>query len=165
MATFSDLILYFESLAASHKKILHSPQEKHFFRMELDEVLSGINSTTVKYPLFILEGYGFDFTDNHSDNLLKNRSGAFILLDHVSDISDFGKISGAWDEMEQIATDILVKIYNDKRSRAVPVIQHFDFSSVRAGLIRNEVGKDVGIRITYSITSPVQNDVNSESWL
>ena len=165
MASFSDLILYFESLAASHKKILHTAEKKHFFRMELDEVLSGINRRDVNYPLFIMEGYGFNFTDNNSDNLLKNRSGAFMLIQHVPDITNFSKISEAWDEMEEIATDILVKIYADKRSREVDVVRHFDFSSVNASLLRNQVGKDLGIRIEYAITSPVQNDVNPDNWL
>ena len=60
--------------------------------MEVDEVLGGINRTDVKYPFLILEGYGYDFTDDKSDNLLKNRRGAFMVIDHVSDQTDFEAI-------------------------------------------------------------------------
>ncbi|NQU53584.1 MAG: hypothetical protein HQ522_13705, partial [Bacteroidetes bacterium] len=62
MAKFSDLITYFENLARKHKSILHTDTDKHFFRMEIDEVLAGINRTDVAYPMLILEGYGFGFT-------------------------------------------------------------------------------------------------------
>ncbi len=90
---FSDLIAYFESLARRHADIRHSEHEKHFFRFEVDEVLAGINRTDVAYPMLVLEGYNFDFTDKQSDNLIKNRSGAFILLGMVTRY--FGLRTGA----------------------------------------------------------------------
>jgi len=165
MAKFSDLISYFENLARKHTDILHSDGEKHFFRMEIDEVLEGINRTDVAYPMLILEGYSFDFTDNKSDNLLKNRQGAFILLDHISDNSDHNTIHKKWDELEEIATEILVKIKSDKINPLTPVVRNFDFESVNVSLILNQIGNDVGVRITYTITSPVTNDPNPGKWL
>jgi hypothetical protein len=165
MAKFSDLISYFENLARKHTDILHSDGEKHFFRMEIDEVLEGINRTDVAYPMLILEGYSFDFTDNKSDNLLKNRQGAFILLDHISDNSDHNTIHQKWDELEEIATEILVKIKSDKLNPLTPVVRNFDFESVNVSLILNQIGNDVGVRITYTITSPVTNDPNPGKWL
>lgn len=164
MAKFSELITYFENIARKHKEILHTDEEKHFFRLEIDEVLAGINRTDVNYPMLILEGYSFAFTDNLSDNLLKNREGAFILLDHVSDISDHNLIHEIWDELEEIATDILIKIKSDKRNHLTPVVRNFEFDSINASLILNEIGNDVGIRVTYTITSPVINDVNPDRW-
>jgi hypothetical protein len=165
MAKFSDLISYFENLARKHTDILHSDGEKHFYRMEIDEVLEGINRTDVAYPMLILEGYSFDFTDNKSDNLLKNRQGAFILLDHISDNSDHNTIHKKWDELEEIATEILVKIKSDKINPLTPVVRNFDFESVNVSLILNQIGNDVGVRITYTITSPVTNDPNPGKWL
>lgn len=165
MAKFCDLISYFENLARKHNDILHSDGEKHFFRMEIDEVLEGINRTDVAYPMLILEGYSFDFTDNKSDNLLKNRQGAFILLDHISDNSDHNTIHQKWDELEEIATEILVKIKSDKLNPLTPVVRNFDFESVNVSLILNQIGNDVGVRITYTITSPVTNEPNPGKWL
>ena len=132
--------------------------------MEIDEVLAGINRTDVNYPMLILEGYSFEFTDNNSDNLLKNREGYFVLLDHISDISDMDAIHQKWDELEEIGTDILIKIKADKRSREVPVVQNFSFQSVNASLIRNQIGNDVGIRFGFTITSPIVNDVDLTKW-
>jgi hypothetical protein len=164
MAKFSDLITYFENLARKHKSILHTDADKHFFRMEIDEVLAGINRTDVAYPMLILEGYGFGFTDNRSDNLLKNRQGAFILLDHLSDTSDHDLIHQKWDELEEIATDVIVKIKSDKRNPLTPVVRNFDYDNINASLLLNEIGNDVGIRVTYTITSPVETEVNPNKW-
>jgi len=162
---FSDLISYFENLATLHKSIAHTPQEKHFFRMELDEVLAGINRSDVNYPMLILEGYSFQFIDLRSDNLLKKRSGAFILLDHISDISDMDSIHAKWDQLEEIGTQIIIKINADKRSREIPVVRHMDFSETEGTLIRNSIGNDVGIRVTYSITSPTPAILTKSNWL
>jgi hypothetical protein len=162
---FSDLISYFENIARSHVEILHADNEKHFFRFELDEVLTGINRTDVAYPMLILEGYSFDFTDNKSDNILKNRSGAFILLDHCPDISDYGKVHEIWDNLETIADDILIKIKSDKRNSLTPVVRGFEFSSVESKLIANEIGNSIGIRITFTISSPVSSDIDTLRWI
>jgi hypothetical protein len=165
MTKFSDLIAYFENIARTHVDIQHSDNEKHFFRMEIDEVLAGINRTDVNYPMLILEGYSFDFTDNRSDNLLKNRQGAFVLLGHVSDISDYDAIHGQWELMEDIGTDILIKIRADKRDSNVPVVRDFNFASVSASLLMNEIGNGVGIRFRYTIASPTDTDIDISKWI
>lgn len=165
MTKFTALITYFENLARRHKDIRHTDTEKHFFRMEIDEVLAGINRTDVKHPFLILEGYSYNYTDNKSDNLLKNRSGAFVLLDHVSDPSDFAAIHAVWDRMEEIGDELLVRMKADKRNPLTPVIRDFQFSSVEANLIANEIDGNYGIRYTYVLTSPRSNDVNPDKWL
>jgi hypothetical protein len=165
MTNFSDLITYFENLSKKHISILHSEAEKHFFRFEIDEVLAGFNRMDINYPMLILEGYNFDFTDNKSDNLLKNRRGAFVLLDHVADITDYSEIHNQWDALEIIGDDILAKIKADKRNPLTPVVANFDFASIQANLIMNEIGNTVGIRYLFAITSPASTDVDELKWL
>lgn len=164
-AKFSELISYFESLARMHKDIGHRDMEKHFFRMEIDEVLAGINRTDVKTPFLILEGYGYNFTDNKSDNLLKNRTGAFMLVDHVSDSTDMNAIHEVWDRMEEIGDELLIRMKNDKRDPTVKAVRDFDFSSVEATLIATEMSNHYGIRYTYTLTSARSNEVDPEKWM
>jgi len=162
---FSELIAYFENLAKAHVSIQHTDQGKHFFRFELDEVLNGIQRSDVAYPMLALEAYSFEYTDNKSDNVLKNRSGAFMLLDHCPDISDYTQVHEIWDNLEAIADDILLKIKTDKRNPLTPVVRGFEYSSVEAKLIANEIGNSIGIRITFSISSPVSTDVDPKRWI
>jgi len=165
MSKFSQLVSYFENLARLHKDIAHTDSEKHFFRMEVDEVLGGINRTDVKYPFLILEGYSYDFTDSKSDNLLKNRRGAFILMDHVQDSSDYETIQQVWENMEEIGDELLVRMKADKRNPLAPAVRDFDFSSVEAMLIANDLDGNYGIRYSYVITSPRTNEIDSTKWL
>lgn len=165
MTNFTHLISYFESLATKHTAILHTESEKHFFRFEIDEVLSGINRTDVNYPMLILEGYSIDYTDNRSDNILKNRRGYFVLLDSVPDASDYATVHEKWDALERIGDDILARIRADKRNPLTPVVSAFDFSSVDARLIMNEIGSTVGIRYSFAITSPAPSDVDTDKWI
>lgn len=164
-AKFTQLITYFEDLARRHKDISHTDTEKHFFRMELDEVLAGINRTDVKYPLLILEGYSYNFSDNKSDNLLKNRSGAFMLIDHVGDRSDTEAIHAVWDHMEEIGDELLVRMKTDRHNPLAHVVRDFQFTSTEATLIANEIDNNYGIRFTYVLTSPRSNDVDPDKWI
>jgi hypothetical protein len=165
MTNFSDLISYFEGIARRHTGILHTDSEKHFFRFEIDEVLAGINRTDVNYPMLILEGYMFDYTDNRSDNIMKNRRGAFVLLDHVDDMSDYAAVHQKWDALEITGDEILAKMKADKRNPLTPVVRSFDFASVEARLIMNELGSDAGIRYTFAISSAATTDVDPEKWI
>ncbi|NQU84320.1 MAG: hypothetical protein HQ541_01035 [Mariniphaga sp.] len=165
MAKFSDLITYFEDLARNHVSILHTDQENHFFRFEIDEMLSAHFRSDTNFIFLALEGYNYGFTDNNSDNLLKNRHGAFVLMDHISDLSDYATIHQKWDELEIIGDDIIAKIKSDKRNPLFPVIRDFKFDSITGDLILNEVAGGVGIRFTFTLTSPTPNDVDPEKWL
>lgn len=165
MTNFSDLISYFEGLARRHKSILHTDSEKHFFRFEIDEILAGINNPDVHYPMLIMEGYMFDYTDNRSDNIQKNRRGAFVLLDHVNDMSDYAAVHQKWDALEIIGDQLLARMKTDKRNPLTPVVRSFDFASVEARLIMNELGSDAGIRYTFAISSAAPSDVNPDQWL
>lgn len=165
MSSFTDLVTYFENIASRHVSIQHTEAEKHFFRFEIDELLGGINCTDSDYPMLVLEGYNFDYSDNRSDNVLKNRRGAFVLLDVVPDITDYNQVHEVWAEMEAIGDDILAKIKADKYNDLTPVVRDFQFSTVQALPILNETGNNAGIRYTFALTSPAPADVDPEKWI
>ncbi len=160
---FSEIIEYFENIARSHVGIKHTDTKKHFFRLELDEVLTGLRSK-INYPALILEGYDFDYTDVQSDNVIKNRSGAFILLDHSKDNHDFDRIHEIWDALEEIGDEIVIKILADKRNRSEKTIRGFDMNDIQAVLIANDVDQNYGIRFSFKISTHKSNDVNTEKW-
>jgi len=159
---FSDLIQYFRTIASQHVAIGHSSNEKHFYRFELDEVLTGLKK--VNYPALILEGYRYSLTDKQSDNVMKERSGAFMLLGHLNDIGDFDAMHQLWDQLETICDDIIIRIKSDKRNPNAMAIRDFDLGSVNVALIANENDKNYGVRCTFTISSPLCSDVNPERW-
>jgi len=98
-ATFSDIIEYFQMIANQHIQIGHTDEEKHFYRFEIEEVLTGLKK--MNYPALILEGYRYSFSDAKSDNVIKKRSCAFMLVNHLSDIGDFQAMHSIWDDLGQ----------------------------------------------------------------
>lgn len=162
-AKFSDLVAYFKLLAQKHVAIQHTDTEKHFYRFELDEVLSGLKD--INYPALILEGYRFNYKDNRSDNQMKTRDGAFILLGHLSDVNDFDAIHQLWDDLEAIGDDLVAKIKADKRNMATKAVKDFNVESVEGNLIANDMDKNFGIRFTFSISSPAPMDVDPTKWI
>lgn len=160
---FSGLVDYFENLARNHTSIQHTDTSKHFFRFELEEVLSGLPSE-VRYPALILEGYRFGFDDDKSDNPVKKREGAFILIDHIPDPGDFSAIHEVWDELELIGDDILARIRYDKSNRTSPV-RDFRLPSVSGTLLATEFGGLYGIRFTFEITNFFPYSLDETKWL
>ena len=159
---FSDLISYFATLAAQHVDICHRENEKHFYRFELEEVLTNLKN--VHYPALILEGYRYSLSDKQSDNVLKERSGAFCLIDHLKDVGDFDSMHQVWDNMESICDDLVARIRTDKRNPAIQVIKGIDLNSLQVALIANTTDNNYGIRCTFTVISPLSVDVDSTKW-
>ena len=161
-SSFNDLIDYFKIIAAQHVDIGHSENENHFYRFEIEEVLSGLKS--INYPALILEGYSCDFNDSLSDNILKNRNGAFILIDHLSDLGDFEKMHEIWNDLEVIADDIILRIKADKRDSSNKTIKDFKIDSVEYSLLANEQDRNFGIRCTFTISYPLTAVRENTCW-
>lgn len=163
-AEFADLVSYFERLAREHIEIKHSASEKHFYRFEVEELLVGM-ITKIKYPALVLEGYDFMYQDSGSDNVIKKRNGAFMLLTHVTDPLDFNAIAQAIDRMEKIGDDILVRMRADKASRAVPVLRGFNIYESDGLMLKVAQTGQYGLRFSFSLSSPVNNNVDTARWI
>lgn len=163
-AKFSDLVAYFKSIAENHIEIKHTSLAKHFYRFELDEVLTGMCSN-IKYPALILEAYDFIYKENNSDNIMKKRTGAFIILNKVKDMKNFDEIHELWDMCEEIGDDILIKMNEDKESGLYPVLRHFEISECNGSPLSVATLGQHGMRFTFNLDSAVNNTVNSARWL
>jgi hypothetical protein len=163
-AEFADLVSYFEKLAREHIEIRHSATEKHFYRFEVEELLTGM-CTKIKYPALVLEGYDFNYQDSNSDNIIKRRNGAFMLLDHVPDPNNFNKIAEVTDKLEKIGDDILVKMRSDKASRLVPVLRGFSLNESDGILLKVQQFGQYGIRFSFTLGSPVNCKVDESRWI
>ena len=162
MEKFSELNDYFEYLAAQHKDIAHTPSDKHFYRFELDDVLTSMGD--INFPALILESYDFNFQDARSDNVLKNRNGAFIIIDYEGDKGNHNRITQIYDECEEIGDEIIVRILNDKKKVSVPAVRNFNIAETTGNLVANDAKGYYGVRYMFTITSPRNNDVDTTKW-
>lgn len=161
---FSDVADYFEKLAENHVEINHTNTEKHFFRLELDELLTAL-PTTANFPALILEGYDIALSDPLSDNAMKKRNGAFVLMEHLPDPGDYQDIDEKWDFLEEIADDIIALMKEDSKDRTNPAklpIRSIDLDSITGTLFIS--GNTIGIRYTYAIEGRFNSEVNTKKW-
>lgn len=159
---FSAVVQYFETLARQHTSILHSDTRKAFFRLELDEVVEGLRNN-ICFPVIILEGYDLNFKDNKSDNLVKQRGSAFVIVDKARR-GDFDAIHEVYDRMEQIGDDVLTRMRHDKFLRQSPV-RDFDLNNVDGSLIGWPIDSNLyGIRYTFTIDSAFPSDIDPDRW-
>jgi hypothetical protein len=163
-AKFADVVAYFKKIATEHIEIKHTESKKHFYRFELDEVISALCSK-INYPALILESYDFNYSDSHSDNIMKKRSGAFILIDKVRDSGNYEEIHTVWDKLEGIGEDILIRIRADKAAKTEAAARDFDIGESE-GIPFNvkELGQ-YGVRFTFVLKSPVNSEIDTTKWL
>jgi hypothetical protein len=129
MSTYTDYTAYFQKLAETY--LNHSTNEKHFFRKGLEEFLNGL-STNVNYPAMLLGKYDYKYTDNGADNIMKPRTVAFIICDHVADMEDYDSIDKAMDSTELIVD----KIYNQIRKDIRPPYTDPNFEFAKLGEVQ-----------------------------
>lgn len=162
-AKFADLVSYFENLAASHTALKHTPEEKHFFRFELEEMLTGMRSG-VNYPAIILEGYDFNFVDGDSDNVHKRINCGFMVIGKVSDKGDYDAIHTLWDTLEEIGDEIIIRILHDKRLKKTDCLAYFHTRNVSGAPLTDINLIHYGFRYEFQLTWPLSNDIDPEVW-
>lgn len=171
MSFLSDYVAYFENLTRLHVDIKHTDIEKHFFRMELDELLSGLPSE-INFPAFILEAYDINFISRQSNNILKSYNGAFTVLIKISDTQDFDSIHQVWEDCEKIGTDFIIMMYNHRFKLwnadtydTDDFIKSFDVNSVEGMPVAKSVDGTYGFRFTFSLIGKTKHNVIDKNWL
>lgn len=147
---YTDIADYFEQLSNRHKQI------KTFCRYELDELLSKTASIKA-FPCLVVEGFDFDFAGSSPDNILKNRHGAFSVVDKC-DIFNPAKRCEALERTEIIAGQILVKMVDDKRQR-LPLMTSFEINSAEGLNFINPLLGYVFCRITFTFKTKIEEDL------
>lgn len=162
-AKYNDLKAYFINLAVMHTSVRHRTYgEMHFCRMELHEYLESIPER-LNFPAVIMESWDFRMSDNHADQIDKNRTCALLILQRVTDSTDFDAIDDAYEITEYIADDFINRMIRDRRTRQIPVIRDIDFNTVE-GIRISPQPLHYGIRLTFSLTSLVNQNVNKAAW-
>src|SRR6056297_1583671 len=101
---------YFANLAKNHVYINHSEKEKHFYRIDVEEYLIKIDSAN--YPFFSLERAEFNLSAQTPDNISKNRSVAFMIVNKFKP-GDYSRVNEIYNETEKVAQDIVNRILSD----------------------------------------------------
>ena len=166
MPDITSYIQYFEKLAKEHKDIRHSSTAKHFFMMDINELLSATNSTA-KYPAIVLLKLSGKAVDKKEDNPLVAIEGGFLVLDHCKNIDDFASELLIFQNTYEIGMQMISRIMHDQR-QPVPYSQKalpdFNPDSVRWEMIGPVFENHFGVIFRFPVTLIADWEYNSEKW-
>lgn len=146
----SEYVSYFENIARRHKQILHTDNEKHFYRMDIEEVITGLR-TDINYKALVLENHEGIFYDKNSDNIYEMQSGAFLVLDNLNSPGDTNLQMQIMDECFSIGVDILSWIRKDRRSFLLKALDINSFKYNKVGPIFDNA---YGYRFPFKLDKP-----------
>lgn len=119
--------LYIEDLCRRHTSINHTADEKHFVRLNSEE-LPQEQHTIIKYPVVTMDKITATYT-GAVDAEHKSRNIELMFLDWVTDPGDSNRIEAVFANMEEIAEDFLRRMKTDRRNKAYPFLKNFTISA------------------------------------
>ena len=149
-----DYTAYMRHLAERHRSLRHNPDEKHFFRGELQEFWQQFRSE-VCFPCLIAESSDNEYSGSQH-NPSKRRNTSFIVADRYNQHDDYNEIQLKMSMCEEVAEQIVGRMIRDMENETpgTPFV-NLDFDSLQGQYLQNEANRYVGYRISFSCEESV----------
>ncbi len=160
----TEYVNYFQQAAVNNKLLLHvvgDKANKHFFNLDIEEVLGGQRFEFKNYAL-VLEDVDGGFADALSDNIREVPNCAFSIIKQfdVKMGSHTDKVTLLSDSLV-IGKQIVTKLRKDRMNR---VLSHLDMNSFRYHKIGPVMGSAYGYRFTFNFDQPAFLKFEPSQW-
>lgn len=166
MINFKSYIEYFRGISETHVQLVPDTK-KTFLRLNIEEITGSMRTTIdpEKYVM-VLESYEHKAKDLHSDNHLRDYTGAFMILKRVPQLDDFNGQDDVIDACEEIAIEISRRMYADSIDFENPNkfftnIELNDFTFNKVGPLFNVW---FGFRCQFDFTDTYNIEVTTAKW-
>ncbi len=149
-----------KQLAETHTDLQHTDNQPHYFRGELEEFYMGLRNH-VNYPAMIAEGFTITLDTSDPSSIWKRRETSFIIVKDYEDDNDYDQIDVAFNVCESIGDDVMRKLLQLNEVQQCPSM----ISNVTCQQLQNETDKYVGLRYTFTLSEPFDDEPNEEKWL
>lgn len=168
--THAEYFTLLRTIATDNKQILHTASSKHFVRafisaspfynLELSEFMASLRNQ-LKYPAMIAQSFVSDFQDSKSDNILRRKEGAFIILCEYDQKHDFDDLELKLKTSEDIANDCLAYLKKWFRQRTLDTTLnnklYLDWNQVGEDPVHLPTHRLVGTRVDFVWTEPAEH--------
>lgn len=161
MSKIIDLVDYYRTACKNHKDILHTDENKHFFRFNTLEMLSALR-TEMKYPAFGLENFSGNIGDVLSDNKRSAFNVAFILI-KPCELDNYDEQEEIIDEMYELGIDFLGKMHKDLHIQG-SFLKQLDFNDVDFSPVGPIFENHYGYRFAFNINNPAKIRFEAAKW-
>jgi hypothetical protein len=161
--TFSEIKTYIENLCRSSALVRHTDTEKHFFRINIEDLTTNWKAKGVKSPAVFLEIPEGKLSGETNDNAFNQKFIALSFLKTVK-AQDADGEELAYEEMEVLGWKFMAKINKDYEAK---VIKHFRHNEVRYFKVGPISENMYGIRFELPMGAPATDFRNfkTEDWL
>jgi hypothetical protein len=156
---FSDYVEYFCRI---HKKIAHSPEKKHFVRLDHQELAQSINAN-LYFPVVTLEKLTLTYS-NMADNPNSLRHIEMLFLDKVPDAGDFKQIENVQYRMEKLAESFFFKTKNIDRNKW-PEFKRLRISSAEIDYVSNIKSFLWGVLLSFDLEMPCAECIDEDDFI
>jgi len=143
----SDYIAYFRQISQD--------MGLSFYTYGLDEFLQHLD--VLQYPCLLLQRYSYRFGQADADSKYKIRNAGFMVVDNLPQRDDYAAIDTIFDNTEDIADDILIRINTDANdylnAPANAIARGFDISTAQGIQIENMADSNYGVFISIDFSS------------
>jgi hypothetical protein len=157
-----DFTEYVEYFCRIHKKIAHSPEKKHFVRLDHEELSQSINNRLF-YPAVTLEKLTASYT-GIEDSPVKNRHIEMLFLDKVKDAGDFKLIEEVQSRMESLAESFIFKTRKMRRNPNFPVLRNLRLTDIEIDYVSNIATLLWGVLLSFDLEMPISECVNEDDF-
>lgn len=142
---------YIEDLAIRHVDIRHmNNDEVHFLSSEAEQHTTV--DSILHYPAVIIDrGSGFGYSGGPGA-CKKNKEFILLVLEHVSDTSNYVEIDAAINKCERILDELLNQLIADKREYRM--LLAFSLESVEADYVYNADNQQFGVAAAFNLENP-----------
>ncbi len=162
---YGELTEYFEQIAVQHKLLKHSDIEPHFFRVNIEDVISGFKNN-LNFPFVFLELPESRLHGETLDNVFLSRYAALTFLDKVAPGDRPGELD-TYSRMELLGLDFLSRVkrdYTNFTNRQIPKMEWNDIRIFKIGPMHHNC---YGMRFEIAIGEPANDFMlyKPENWL
>ena len=147
---------YIESLAEKHAMVLHTEQQRHYFRGELEEFYTDLRNK-VHFPAVIAESFELSYIDEE-----KTRETSFIIANSYKGSQNWPNIYASMALCERIGDEFLRRMLSDAEDSDTICA---NIEPVSAIPLLDEQHLYVGVRYTIRVESAFDYSVDEEQWL
>lgn len=134
-----NFIDYFRNIAETLIDISHSPQNKKFATLNIEEVVGGLRTKIdTRTPCLFLTAYEGNIEYSDADDPVRNFAGIGFLVAQYIDISDFRQEDDRTENLQRLGFKILSRLFKDQAAHAagefcpapIFIIRDIDYSKV-----------------------------------
>lgn len=140
--TISEYNTYFRQLALEHPRL-----QGHFMRGEVEEFFQNFR-TRVQFPCLILEASEVSYPRTEAATMVRQRTGAFIVVQTYDVQKDYDGMHDALAECERIAEELIRRAATDASTGEEPFASLAGVSMV---YMQNQPQKYVGARVEFTL--------------